>query len=65
MFVYITGYGLRPFRADEITMFNGDFNQLQLKGKYKLPKGTTCTNGKKWVNIDYWFSVDQIKNTKV
>ena len=61
MFVYINGYGLRPFRAFEMIMFNEDINNLQLKGQYKLPKNLKLTNGKKWVDLDHWFTVDQIK----
>lgn len=61
MFVYVNGYGLRPFRALAISRFN---DQIQLKGQYKLPKGTCTTNGKKWVDLDYWFTVDQIKTTE-
>lgn len=60
MFVYITGYGLRPFRAKEISMFNKDKEHTQLKGEYKLPKGTTTAEGKKWVRFDYWFTLGEI-----
>ncbi len=64
MFVYVTGYGLSPFRAVEMKMFNEDINNLQFKGQYKLPKNTTRTDGSKWIDLDYWFKVDQIKDTK-
>lgn len=46
-------------------ILNGDINNLQLKGKYKLPKNIATTNNKKWINLDFWFTVDQIKETKV
>lgn len=61
MFVYVNGYGLRPFRALSISRFN---DQIQLKGQYKLPKNTVASNGKKWMDLDYWFTIDQIKTTK-
>jgi hypothetical protein len=64
MFVYVNGYGLRPFKAVEMSMFNNDINNLQFKGKYKLPKNSKLTNGKKWVDLDHWFRVGQIKETK-
>ena len=32
---------------------------------YKLPKNVTLANDKKWIDLDYWFTVDQIKVTKV
>jgi len=65
MFVYVNGYGLRPFKAVEMQMFNNDINNLQFKGKYKLPKNTTTNNSKKWISLDFWFTVDQIKEIKV
>jgi hypothetical protein len=64
MFVYVNGYGLRPFKAVEINIFNEDIKNLQFKGKYKLPKNVTLTNGKKWVDLDHWFTVDQIKESE-
>lgn len=45
-------------------MFNKDKENIQFKGQYKLPKSTTSTKGKKWIDLDYWFTVDQIKETK-
>lgn len=56
MKVFITGYGLRPFRIEEIT------DLMQYKGSYKLPKNITLTGGKKWVELDYYFTRKQIIN---
>lgn len=56
MKVNITGYGERPFRVTKI-LFTP---HLQFKGEYKLPKNTTKTNGKKWMELDYYFTPEQI-----
>lgn len=65
MYVYVNGYGLRPFRAVEKKMFNNDPSLLQLRGQYKLPPNIKTNSGKKWIDLDYWFSLDQVKDTMV
>jgi len=57
MYVYITGYGLRPFIPTETNIFEG---MIQYRGKYKLPKNTKLTGGSKWVELDFWFTESQI-----
>ena len=56
MKVFVTPYGLRPFRIEEIT------DQMQYKGSYKLPKNITKSGGGKWVKLDYYFTKEQIYN---
>lgn len=56
MKVYVNGFGLRPFRIEEITK-----NPTQFKGSYKLPRNVERTDGEKWIELDYWFTEDQIK----
>jgi len=60
MKVYVTAIGLRPFRVTEIKQFTSD-SPIQYKGEYKLPKCSRLTNGKKWVDLNYWFEESQIK----
>lgn len=62
MYVYVTGLGLRKFRITEIKKFQNSF-PVQYKGQYKLPKGHFLVNGKKWVDLDFWFIEDQIFNS--
>lgn len=59
MKVYITALGKRPFRITHKKQFTSD-SPIQYKGQFKLPKGSRLTNGKKWVNLDYWFEESQI-----
>ena len=59
MFVYVTALGLRPFRITRKKQFVSN-TPIQYKGQYKLPKGERLGNGKKWVDLDYWFEEDQI-----
>ena len=61
MKVYVTGHGLVPFRATNVSK-SADADLIQLRGQYKLPKGSRLTNGKKWVDLDYWFTLDQIED---
>lgn len=63
MFVFVTGYGLLKFRITKKERFLQNV-PTQFKGQVKLPKGTTITNGKKWFDLDYWFTKDQIFNSK-
>lgn len=62
MKTYITPYGLRPFR---ITKINQTDLGVQFKGKYKLPKNTTRADGKKWVKLNFWFNVEDIRTETV
>ncbi len=62
MFVYVTALGLRPFRITKMKQFTSD-SPIQYKGQYKLPKGVKLGNGKKWVDLDYWFEGSQIKSS--
>jgi len=57
-YVNITGYGLCEFKPKEKYQLD-EASPLQYKGEYKLPKNTTY-NGKEWVELDYYFSPDQI-----
>lgn len=56
MKVFVTPYGLRPFRIEEMT------DQMQYKGSYKLPKNITKSGGGKWLKLDYYFTKEQIFN---
>lgn len=56
MKVYVNGFGLRPFRIEETTE-----KPKQFKGSYKLPRNVERTDGEKWIELDYWFTEDQIK----
>jgi len=58
--VYITGYGLRPFQIKETHQLNPD-SPKQFKGRYKLPKNIKNMNGKKWIDLDYYFTEEEIK----
>lgn len=58
--VYITGYGLRPFQVKEVVQLNPDLPK-QFKGRYKLPKNVSVVNGKKWIDLDYYFTEKEIK----
>jgi hypothetical protein len=60
MFVFINGYGSVKFRPLEISTTGSD---TQFRGKIKLPKGIKSGEGKKWINHDYWFAVNQIHKT--
>ena len=67
MKVNITQYGLRPFRITEmkttqIGTVKDPIEMVQYKGEDKLPKGTTRADGKKWMDLDYWFLKEDIKN---
>lgn len=61
MYVYVNGYGLRPFRATEKAEYNEGIPP-QLRGQYKLPKGIRRVDESKWIDLDYWFTLDQIIN---
>lgn len=61
MNVYVTGYGLRPFRIKEEYQLDNN-SPKQYKGEYKLPKGITRDNGSQWMELDYWFTKEQIFN---
>lgn len=61
MYVYVNGYGLRPFRATEKAEYNEGIPP-QLRGQYKLPKGIRRMDESKWIDLDYWFTLDQIIN---
>lgn len=54
MKVFVTPYGLRPFRIEKIT------DEMQYKGSYKLPKNITKSGGGKWVKLNYYFTKEQI-----
>lgn len=54
MKVFVTPYGLRPFRIEKIT------DGMQYKGSYKLPKNITKSGGGKWVKLNYYFTKEQI-----
>ena len=56
MKVFVTPYGLRPFRIEKIT------DQMQYKGSYKLPKNITKSGGGQWVKLNYYFTKEQIFN---
>lgn len=58
MKVNITKYGLRPFKIKKI--HKTDLGS-QYQGEYKLPKGTKRGDGKKWIDLDYWFELKDIK----
>lgn len=64
MYVYVNGYGLRPFRALEYAMLNNDPNFLQLRGEIRLPKNVFSSEGKKWDTHNYWYSINEIKLEK-
>lgn len=55
MKVYVNGHGLRPFRIEETTE-----NPTQFKGSFELPENVERTDGEKWVELNYWFTEDQI-----
>ena len=57
MKVYVNGYGLRPFRIEETTE-----DPIQFKGSFKLPRNIERTDGEKWVELNYYFTEDQIKD---
>lgn len=66
MKVYITRHGLRPFRITKIEKkefgtIHKSVSTTQYKGEYKLPKNTKTTQGKKWVSLDHWFNLEDIK----
>lgn len=63
MFVFVNGYGLLKFRITKKERFL-PYAPTQFKGQIKLPKGTVTYNGKKWYDLDYWFTKDQIFNSK-
>ena len=52
MYVYVNGYGLRPFRATEKAEYNEGIPP-QLRGQYKLPKGIRRMDESKWIDLDY------------
>jgi hypothetical protein len=58
MYVYVTGYGVCKFRATTLVM--GDVDTIQLKGEYRLPDNVELCNGEKWVELNYYFTLDQI-----
>ena len=63
MFVFVTGFGLVKFRITEKNKFATNL-PTQFKGQVKLPKGSIMTNGNKWYELDYWFTKDQIFDSK-
>lgn len=63
MYVYTNGYGPVKFRALEITLFENDPTTAQFRGEIRLPKGVVRGDGKKWVELDYWFTIDEIHQT--
>lgn len=55
MKVYVNGYGLRPFRIEEMTK-----KPIQFKGSYLLPENIERTDGEKWIELNYWFTEEDI-----
>lgn len=55
MKVYVNGYGLRPFRIEEIKE-----NPTQFKGSFELPENVERTDGEKWIELNYWFTENEI-----
>lgn len=62
MYVNITAHGLCRFRVIE-EGWNEDNDEVQYRGQYRLPKGIRTNSGKKWVDIDYWFTRWEIWTT--
>jgi len=62
MYVFVTSYGLLKFRITKKKRVLAN-SPKQYKGQIKLPKGTTI-QGKRWANLDYWFTKSEIFNSK-
>jgi len=62
LYVFVNGFGLRPFKAtreEKLPRY-----PAQYIGKYKLPKGVKLGSGSRWVDLDYYFDENQIYVTK-
>lgn len=63
MKVHVNGYGLRPFQIEETFQLDST-HPKQYKGKYELPDRVTTADGKKWIELDYWFTKEEIYKTE-
>lgn len=63
MKVHVKPYGLRPFQITEIKKLDLIHCPRQYKGKYLLPDNIVTSTGEAWIELDYWFTDDEIVHT--
>lgn len=62
-FVFVNGFGLVKFKANEMYQFIGEDGrrvEKQYIGDIKYPKGIRSFNGCKWVSYNYYFDKSKI-----
>lgn len=61
-YVFVTGYGLCRFKPTKSYCTATDIKMR--KGKAKLPKGIRTASGKKWMFLDYYFTIEEMFTSK-